>query len=83
MTCPRHTTPSGFERPQTRPWRGSFAVRPEGNGATVALEWEFEALEPTQETELAGMVDAAAKQTLEMLRVLVEGRKQDEGGNSR
>ncbi len=51
---------------------GKFTVQSE-NGATVMLEWEFEAVDPAQETELARMVDGAAKQTLEMLRALVEG----------
>lgn len=53
--------------------RGVFSVRPEGIDAAVTLEWEFEPLDPTQESELTRMVDGAAKQTLEMLRSLVEG----------
>ena len=54
---------------------GTFTVRPEGDGVTVALEWEFEPLEPQQETALAGMVDGTAKQVLAMLRDVVEGRR--------
>ncbi len=53
--------------------RGKFSVRPQGRDATVTLEWEFEPLDPAREAELTRMVGGAAKQTLEMLRTLVEG----------
>jgi len=47
-------------------------VEAEGTASVVVLEWEFEPLDPTQEAELAPMLDGAAKMTLENLRQRVE-----------
>jgi hypothetical protein len=52
--------------------QGKFTVEAEGAASVVVLEWEFEPLDPTQEAELAPMLDGAAKMTLENLRQRVE-----------
>lgn len=52
--------------------QGKFTVEAEGAASMVVLEWEFEPLDPTQEAELAPMLDGAAKMTLENLRQRVE-----------
>lgn len=52
--------------------QGKFTVEAEGTASVVVLEWEFEPLDPTQEAELAPMLDGAAKMTLENLRQRVE-----------
>lgn len=52
--------------------RGRMTVEAEGDGAEVLWDAEFEVLDPSQETEVVGMIDGFYKQTLESLRRCVE-----------
>jgi hypothetical protein len=52
--------------------QGKFTVEATGTASLVALEWEFEPLDPAQAAELRPMLDGAAKLTLENLRQRVE-----------
>jgi uncharacterized protein YndB with AHSA1/START domain len=52
--------------------RGTFTVQPVEAGSVVALEAEFEALDPAMETELERMFGGALDQALASLRRRVE-----------
>ncbi len=48
--------------------RGRLAVEPDGAGARIVWDAEFEVMGPAPEADVAAMVDAAYKETLEALR---------------
>jgi uncharacterized protein YndB with AHSA1/START domain len=58
---------------------GSFRVEPRDGGSLVVLEDQFEALDSTQEAEIAAMFGGALDQALQALKRRVEeGRRWDE-----
>jgi hypothetical protein len=52
--------------------KGKFSVKEQGNHALVEMEWEFELLDPTMESQLSPMIDGASKMTLGNLKARVE-----------
>ncbi len=63
--------------PGMRTNRGAFSVNANGRGSVVLLDSEFEAIDPTQETQIATMWGTATKTVLESLRGLIERGSRD------
>ncbi len=52
--------------------QGKFAVVPDGEAATVTMEWDFEFLDPALAEQMTPMLDNAAKMTLRNLNERVK-----------
>ena len=57
--------------------RGTLAVQAQDGHALFTWDAEFEVLDPSQETEVTGLVNGYYQQTMETFKRVVEARERD------